>query len=85
MSDAVEGSVRATCPRCGAVEVPAAATTLHMTPAGSDDPRSVASFRCPSCGETVQQPVDERSAGLLLTAGVAIGVPAELPSQTDRS
>lgn len=85
MSDAIEGSVRATCPRCGTVGVPAAATTLRMTAAGSDDRRSVASFRCPSCGETVEMPVDERTAGLLLTAGVGIGVPSELPSQTDHS
>ena len=85
VSDQVEGFVRASCARCGAVDVRAADATLHMTPAGSVDPRSVASFQCPSCEERVEQSVDERTAGLLITAGVSLGIPAEQPRQPDRT
>ena len=85
MSDAVDAFVKASCAVCGAVQVPAAEATLHVVAKGSEDRRSLASFRCPTCSRLVEKRVDERTAGLLLTAGVAVDMPAQLPSQTDRS
>lgn len=71
--------------RCGTVAVSADQVTLLMTAAGSPDSRSVVSFLCPSCGDPLEQPVDERTSRLLTAAGVSLGIPAELPRQRDRS
>lgn len=83
MDDAIEASVRVSCPHCGIVELPAATIGLRMSAERSEDRRSVVVFRCPGCGELDQQRVDERTSGLLATAGVALEVPAMLPHQRD--
>jgi len=83
MDDVIEASVRVSCPRCGIVGLPVTTLRLRMSPERSEDRRSVVYFRCPRCGDLHDQRVDERTAGLLATAGVDLEVPAMLPHQRD--
>lgn len=83
MEDAIEASVRVSCPRCGIVEVPAERVRLTMGPAHTGDSRSLVIFRCYECGDLHDQRVDERASRLLAAAGVVLEVPAMLPQERD--
>jgi hypothetical protein len=83
VDDAIEASVRVSCPRCGIVEVSAERLRLRMSLAQTGDRRSVVEFRCHGCGDLHEQPVDERTSRLLAAAGVVLEVPAMHPHQRD--
>lgn len=65
----MSGVIRATCPRCGAVEVAVAQCTLSLTMAGADL-RNVLAYRCHNCGDDVRERVSERATRLLVGAGI---------------
>jgi hypothetical protein len=70
----VATTVRATCARCGAVEVPIDATQLVLALDGPDT-RNTLLFDCPDCGATTNQRVTERGTRLLSSAGVMLTAP----------
>ena len=85
-------TIRATCPRCGEVEMDAQAILLSIR---ESDGEGVYSFTCPSCFDTVEKPADRKVVMLLLSAGVDVTqitentvtaiseeVPADLPPLT---
>jgi hypothetical protein len=59
--------IRATCPACGEVEMPASAVTLRRF---GDAGRVSYDFVCPGCAALVTKPADERIAQLLTSGGV---------------
>jgi hypothetical protein len=87
MSDNVLASVRATCARCGVVQVPAAKVHLVMArPDRDGDHRNVVEFACPVCAGLCSMRVDERTTRLVTAAGVAlVAAPSEDPSPRSRS
>lgn len=63
-------TIRARCPRCEEVEVPAASIVLNV-PAGAVE--GTYSFTCPGCRARVEKPADRRVVLLLRSAGVEEG------------
>lgn len=68
--------IRATCPRCGEVELPAAEVELHVVraPDGQLASGTHYAFDCPECGERVRKDADERICQLLTGSGVNVRV-----------
>ncbi len=69
-------TIRATCPRCGEVDLTPEQILLTIvraedTPVGPD---SHYAFDCPTCSATIKKPADERIAHLLTTGGVEVVV-----------
>jgi predicted RNA-binding Zn-ribbon protein involved in translation (DUF1610 family) len=66
--------VRATCPSCGEMDLPASEVVLRRS--CDVDGRVLADssyrFRCPGCADVVEKPADERVVDLLITGGVPI-------------
>lgn len=75
--------MRASCPHCGAVELPIDAARLLMTLDGSDT-RNTLSFTCPVCGADADQRITERGTRLLSSAGVQVMVPGDSSVQRER-
>lgn len=67
-------TIRATCPRCGEVEMDAQAILLSIR---ESDGEGAYSFTCPSCYDTVEKPADRKVVMLLLSAGVDVTQIAE--------
>ena len=73
MADRVDARVRATCARCGTVDIPIADARLV---AGADaNGASTLGCDCPRCGAALTIAVDARTAGLLLRADVPLHAP----------
>jgi hypothetical protein len=68
-------TIRATCPRCGEVEMGAQAILLSVREA---DGEGTYSFTCPVCHGTVEKPADRKVVMLLLSAGVDVSNAAAL-------
>ncbi len=60
-------NIKATCPRCGEVEVTADDIELLIAP--SED-ESTYGFECPACVSKISKPADARIIQLLLSGGV---------------
>lgn len=76
-------TIKATCPRCGEVELTPEDIELRVC---TYSPASYYLFECPLCHEAVQKPADDRVVQLLISGGVAATVwelPAELGEQHD--
>jgi hypothetical protein len=69
--------IRATCPACGEVEMPASDVTLKRW---GRTGRLTYAFVCPLCAEQVTKPADERIAQLLTSGGVRTER-ADLPAE----
>lgn len=70
-------TIKATCPRCGEVDLTAEDILLRI---GSVKTSNTYGFSCPDCAEFVEKPADERIVRLLLSGGVMpqlVHVPAE--------
>jgi len=74
VADNVIASIRATCERCGTIDVPASDARLGA--AADDDVRDEVVFRCPRCGEIRSVRVDERTSRLLAATSIAVLPPA---------
>jgi hypothetical protein len=59
--------LRATCPNCGAVELPPNAFDFRWCSYG---PASYYEFTCTGCQASVRKPADEATAQLLIAGGV---------------
>lgn len=70
-------NIRATCPRCGEVDLTAEDIDLWIAK-NEDD--SVYTFDCPSCVERVQKPADARIVRLLISGGVRAMTLEESPA-----
>lgn len=68
-------TIRATCPKCGEVEMGAQAILLNVR---ESDGEGTYSFSCPVCDETVEKPADRKVVMLLLSAGVDVSQTAAL-------
>lgn len=62
-------TIRATCPRCGEVEMGAQAILLSVR---EEEGEGTYSFTCPVCDDTVEKPADRKVVMLLLSAGVDV-------------
>ncbi len=62
-------SIRATCPRCGEVEMSADSIALSVR---DDTGEGTYRFVCPSCSSTVEKRADRKVVMLLLSAGVQV-------------
>jgi predicted RNA-binding Zn-ribbon protein involved in translation (DUF1610 family) len=62
-------TIRATCPRCGEVEMEAQSILLSIREA---DGEGNYSFTCPTCFDTIEKPADRKVVMLLLSAGVDV-------------
>ena len=70
-------TIKATCPGCGEIDLTAEDILLRI---GAAQAANTSGFSCPTCGEFVQKPADERVVRLLLSGGVIpmlVHVPAE--------
>jgi hypothetical protein len=81
-------TIRAKCPTCGGVDVPADSIILELDPSGDQGEYG---FECPLCWSPVMKPASRRTVALLISAGVipidigaAEGVGSVLPYD-DRS
>ena len=68
-------TIRATCPKCGEVEMDAQAILLSIR---ETDGEGVYSFTCPVCFDTIEKPADRKVVMLLLSAGVDVTQIAEV-------
>lgn len=62
-------TIRATCPRCGEVEM-GASSVLLVVEAGTTE--GTYRFVCPGCEDTVEKRADRKVVMLLLSAGVEV-------------
>ncbi len=62
-------TIRATCPRCGEVEMGAAAVLLTVEAGRAEGSYS---FVCPVCEQTIEKRADRKVVMLLLSAGVEV-------------
>lgn len=60
-------SIRAKCPSCGVVDLPAEDISLHLHPSGA---RGAFRFICPECTTVVDRPASRKTVALLIAAGV---------------
>lgn len=61
-------AIKATCARCGDVDLTSDDVELHIGPAPLGNTYC---FSCPDCGSFVEKPADGRIVRLLLAGGVA--------------
>jgi hypothetical protein len=64
-------TIKASCPRCGEVELTAADMSLMVC---TSAPLSYYAFRCPSCRDEVRKPADDHIISLLMSGGVKASV-----------
>lgn len=62
-------SIRAKCPSCGVVDLPAEDIALDLHPSGA---RGAFRFICPECTTVVDRPASRKTVALLLAAGVPV-------------
>ena len=70
-------TIKASCPRCGEVELTPADVSLMVC---SHAPLSYYAFQCPGCADEVRKPADDHVVSLLVSGGVPAtvwDVPAE--------
>lgn len=60
-------TIKATCPGCGEVSLSAEDILLRI---GSASASNSYGFDCPTCGDFIEKPADERVVRLLLSGGV---------------
>ncbi len=70
-------TIKATCPRCGEVDLTADDILLRI---GATRAVNTYGFTCPSCGDFVEKPADDRVVRLLLSGGV-VPVPLSVPAE----
>lgn len=70
-------TIKATCPICGEVDLTAGDILLRI---GSVTGFNTYGFSCPTCGDFVQKPADDRVVRLLLSGGV-VPVPLYIPAE----
>lgn len=61
-------TIRATCPRCGEVDMTPDRVFLSIRP-----PSSSYRFECPTCSASIEKVADRTVVALLLSAGVNLG------------
>jgi len=71
--------IRATCERCGDVELRVADVRVLLCAATNEGSYA---FRCPTCGGAVAKPADARTVDVLIAAGVELAV-WDLPAELD--
>jgi hypothetical protein len=76
----VSTTIRASCERCGTVDVPIESSWLEVPLDG--DTRNVALLTCPLCGQQIAQRVGERATRLLSAAGIAVTMAQPAPDRT---
>ena len=69
-------TIRANCPTCGQVDLPAEEISLEVA---GDGERGRYAFACPDCGADIARAADRKVVGLLLAAG-ATSHDAEAPA-----
>jgi predicted RNA-binding Zn-ribbon protein involved in translation (DUF1610 family) len=69
-------TVRTTCPFCGEVQLPAVEITLSWDLAEFR-------YRCPSCGDDIVKPADQRIFTMLLGAGTPVAKRRSLTPRFD--
>lgn len=70
-------TIKATCPRCGEVELTPKDIELRVC---THAPASYYLFGCPTCATNVQKPADDRVIQLLISGGVR-AIVWELPDE----
>jgi hypothetical protein len=70
-------TIKATCSKCGEVELTAEDIVLRIGPARTVNTYG---FTCPDCGRFVEKPADDRVVRLLLSGGV-VPVPVHVPAE----
>lgn len=70
-------TIKATCPRCGEVELTPDDLELRVC---THAPASYYAFDCPVCKDRIQKPADDRVVQLLISGGVRASV-WELPEE----
>jgi hypothetical protein len=70
-------TIKATCPRCGEVDLTADAILLRI---GATQAVNTYGFTCPGCSQFVEKPADDRIVRLLLSGGV-VPVPVHVPAE----
>lgn len=76
-------TIKASCPGCGEVDLTADDIILRIGPGRR---ANTYGFSCPTCGEFVEKPADNRVVRLLLSGGVIpslVHVPAEALERRD--
>jgi hypothetical protein len=71
-------NIRANCPTCGRVDMPADAISLEVV---DDGDRGHYAFRCPDCGAEVVRPADRKVVALLLAAGASSNAVQDAPAE----
>jgi uncharacterized Zn finger protein len=69
-------TIKATCPGCGEVDLTADDIVLRIGAAQAN----TYGFTCPTCGNFVEKPADDRVVRLLLSGGV-VPVPTHVPAE----
>jgi hypothetical protein len=69
--------IRATCPKCGEVDLVPASILLH---ACRGDDEGTYSFMCPACMDDVEKRADRKVIALLISAGVDLEDRSRHPS-----
>jgi hypothetical protein len=70
-------TIRASCPRCGEVELTAAQVSLDVC---ANAPLSSYAFACPVCHDGIRKPADDHVVSLLVSGGVSADV-WEIPAE----
>lgn len=73
-------TIRASCERCGTVDVPLDSSLLEVPLAG--DTRNVALLTCPTCSQQIAVRIGERATRLLATAGIEVTTALPAPDRT---
>ena len=70
-------TIKATCPRCGEVDLTAGDILLRI---GATQAVNTYGFTCPHCAKFVEKAADDRIVRLLLSGGV-MPVPVHVPAE----
>ena len=70
-------TIKATCPRCGEVDLTADDILLRI---GATQAVNTYGFTCPDCSQFVEKTADDRIVRLLLSGGV-MPVPVHVPAE----
>lgn len=73
-------TIRASCERCGSVDVPLDSALLEVPLEG--DTRNVALLTCPTCGQRIAMRIGERATRLLGAAGIEVALAQPAPDRT---
>jgi hypothetical protein len=70
-------TIKATCPGCGEIDLGTEDILLRL---GAVHATNTYGFTCPSCGDFIEKPADDRVVRLLLSGGV-MPVPVHVPAE----